>query len=70
MLPLRHKEEHFVKYQDIPLARRSSRRHWKLSGFSGELIKHSMMFANTSMILPRMCEPLGPLIPRKSAKEN
>ena len=27
-------------------------------------------FANTSMILPRTCEPQGPLIPRESAKEN
>jgi hypothetical protein len=49
---------------------RSSRRCWKLSGFSGKLIKHSMKFASTSMILPRTCEPQGPLIPRKSAKEN
>jgi hypothetical protein len=49
---------------------RSSRRCWKLSDFSGKLIKHSTKFANTLTILPRMCEPQGPLIPRKSAKEN
>jgi hypothetical protein len=50
--------------------RRSSRRHWKLSGFLGELIKHLIKFANTLTIFPRMFEPQGPLIPRKSAKEN
>jgi hypothetical protein len=49
---------------------RSSRRHWKLSGFSGKLIMHSTKFANTLMILPRMCEPEGPLLPRKSVKEK
>ncbi len=47
---------------------RSSRRCWKLSGFSGKLIMHSTKFKNTLMILPRMFEPEGPLIPRKSAK--
>jgi hypothetical protein len=29
---------------------------------------YSTKFANTSTILPRMCEHEGPLIPRKSAK--
>ncbi len=37
---------------------RSNRRRWKLSGFSGELIKHSMKFAITLTIIPRTCEPL------------
>jgi hypothetical protein len=32
---------------------RSIRRRWKLSGFSGKLIKHSMKFANTPSILGR-----------------
>ncbi len=49
---------------------RSSRRSWKLSGFSGKLIMHSTKFTSTLMILPRKYEPEGPLIPRKSAKEK
>jgi hypothetical protein len=48
----------------------SSRRCWKLSGFSGRLIMPLTKFANTSTILPKTCEPQGPLIPRKSAKED
>jgi hypothetical protein len=31
---------------------------------------HLTKFANTSTIVPRTCEPEGPLIPRKSAKEK
>jgi hypothetical protein len=31
---------------------------------------HLVKFANTLMILPRMCKPEGPLIPRKGAKEK
>ncbi len=49
---------------------RSSRRRWKLSGLSSKLIMLLTKFASTLTILPRMCEPQGPLIPRKSAKEN
>ncbi len=49
---------------------RSSRRRWKLSGFLGRLIMTLTMFSSTLMILPRTCEPEGPLIPRKSAREN
>ncbi len=31
---------------------------------------HSMMFANTLTILPRMCKSEGPLVPGKSVKEK
>ncbi len=31
---------------------------------------HLTKFVNTSTILPRMCEPVGPLIPWKSVKEK
>jgi hypothetical protein len=31
---------------------------------------HLTKFANPLMILPMTCEPEGPLIPRKSAKEK
>jgi hypothetical protein len=49
---------------------RSSRRYWQLSGFSGKLIKHLTKFVSTLTISPRMCEPQGPLILSKRAKET
>ncbi len=42
---------------------RSSRRLWKLSGFSGRLITHLTRFTNTLLTAQRTCESAGPLIP-------